>query len=85
MPTAGDEEPRLTLDEAYRAAWHFIARYAMREPASAAERFRFMLGNMELDGHRQTSDPATWHGWIGSVDTALASTDLPFPHLHDKD
>lgn len=80
-----DEEPLLTIDEAYRAMWHFIAEYATREPADVATRFRFMLGNMELDGHRRTVDPAAWHDWIDSVSAARASSDLPFPHLRDQD
>lgn len=81
----GDDEQPLMIDEAYRAAWRFIAQYATGEPAEGARRFRFMLGNMELEGHRQTTDPAQWHDWIASVNAARASTDLPFPHLHDAD
>jgi hypothetical protein len=83
MPSAS--EPLLTIDEAYRAAWRFIAQYATREPVESARRFRLLLGNMELDGPRQTCEPAAWHDWVASVDGALASTALPFPDVADAD
>jgi hypothetical protein len=69
-----DNEPRLTLDEAYRAAYHFIAQYYARERITP---FMLMLSSMELEGERQTSDPATWHDWLASVEKALESPDLP--------
>lgn len=71
-------EPMLTLDQAYRAAYHFIYQYYLREPIDP---FMFMLASMlpsNGDGPlRQTSDPATWHDWMTSVQAALASEELP--------
>jgi hypothetical protein len=64
----------LTLDEAYRATFHFIAQYYEREPI---EPFLLMLSSMtswNLDGPmRQTSDPATWNDWIKSVARGISS------------
>jgi hypothetical protein len=64
----------LTLDEAYRATFHFIAQYYEREPI---EPFLLMLHSMTAwspgGSLRQTSDPATWDDWIKSVGRAIAS------------
>ena len=72
------DEPMLTLDEAYRAAFHFIKQYYEREPITP---FVLMLHSMtpwaENGNLRQTSDPATWHDWMSSVNAALASEELP--------
>jgi hypothetical protein len=72
----------LTLDEAYRAAYHFINQYYERE---RIEPFMLMLSSMgpwnaERPELRVTSDPATWNDWLASVHKALASPDLPEPH-----
>ncbi|NTW40556.1 MAG: hypothetical protein HGA44_11840 [Cellulomonadaceae bacterium] len=76
MPDA-DESP-LTLDEAYRATFHFINQYYEREPIVP---FALMLHSMtpEAPGGnpRQTSDPATWHDRLASVRAARASERLP--------
>jgi len=76
MPAA--DEPLLTLDEAYRAAFHFINQYYEREPIVP---FMLMLHSMtpcSQDGDpRQTSDPATWHDWMASVRAARQSDELP--------
>jgi len=69
-------EPQLSLDEAYRAAFHFINQYYAREPITP---FMLMLHSMGLEGRRQTNDPATWDDWLASVEKALASPDLPTP------
>jgi hypothetical protein len=71
-----DEEQFLTLEEAYRAAYHFVLQYYGRERITP---FMLMLSDMKLDGKRQTSDPAHWNDWLASVEKALASPDLPEP------
>lgn len=72
-----DELP-LTVDEAYRAAFHFIHQYYEREPIDP---FMLMLHSMTPwtpDGNpRQTADPATWDDWLMSVRAARASAQLP--------
>ena len=65
-------EPTLTLDQAYRATYHFIHQYYLREPIDP---FLLMLASMgpwnEDSPIRQTSDPATWNDWMRSVRAAL--------------
>jgi hypothetical protein len=72
------EEQMLTLDEAYRAAFHFINQYYQREPIVP---FMLSLSSMtpwaETGNPRQTDDPATWNDWLLSVAAARASTALP--------
>ena len=71
-------EPTLTLDEAYRATYHFIHQYYVREPI---EPFLLLLHSMgPWNQHSplpQTADPATWYDWMTSVQAALASDALP--------
>jgi hypothetical protein len=73
-----DDEPSLTVDEAYRAAFHFINQYYEREPIVP---FALMLHSMTPGtpggNPRQTSDPATWHDWLSSVRAARTSEQLP--------
>jgi hypothetical protein len=76
-----DPERLLTVEEAYRAAYHFINQYYARERITP---FMLMLSNMgpwsaERPELRVTSDPATWSDWLTSVEKALASPDLPEP------
>jgi hypothetical protein len=72
------DEPNLTLDEAYRATFHFINQYYQREPIAP---FMLLLSSMTLwaegGNPRQTDDPATWNDWLTSVEAARASTTLP--------
>lgn len=76
-PVLMDEgEPRLTLDEAYRATYHFISQYYARERITP---FMLMLHSMGLEADRQTNDPATWDDWMASVEKARASPELPVP------
>lgn len=76
MPDA--DEPLLTADEAFRAAFHFINQYHEREPIVP---FGLLLHSMTprtTGGNpRETSDPATWHDWLASVRAARASGQLP--------
>jgi hypothetical protein len=74
---ADQDQPPLTLDEAYRATYHFIAQYYGRERTT---RLFLMLVSMDLepgDDPRRTSDPVTWEDWLASVEAARASSDLP--------
>jgi len=76
--TEHDSEPLLTLDEAYRATFHFIHQYYKREPIDP---FLLMLVAMTPwtpgGNPRQTDDPATWDDWIKSVQAARESEELP--------
>jgi hypothetical protein len=74
-----NEEPLLTIDEAYRAAFHLINQYYGRERITP---FMLMLNSMgpwdsEQPKLRETSDPATWNDWMRAVSAALDSPDLP--------
>jgi len=73
---ADDEDPFLTLEEAYRAAYYFVLQYYGRERIAP---LMLMLSDMKLEGKQQTSDPAHWGDWLASVEKALASPDLPEP------
>lgn len=81
-----DDEPLLTLDEAYRATFHFISQYYEREPITP---FLLMLVSMTRwtpgGDPRQTNDPATWHDWIASVRAARESDQLPDIRAPRKD
>jgi hypothetical protein len=78
------EERLLTLDEAYRATFHFIAQYYEREPTTS---FVLMLSSMLASRGggplRQTADPATWDDWMESVARAVSpDTTLEIPGSH---
>jgi hypothetical protein len=73
-PAAVADDRLLTLDEAYRATFYFIAQYFEREPI---EPFLLMLSSMTAWNPggplRQTADPATWDDWMKSVARAISS------------
>lgn len=72
------EDRLLTVDEAYRAAFHFVLQYYKREPIVP---FLLLLHSMtpwlQGDDPRSTSDPATWGDWLASVEAACSSDVLP--------
>jgi len=85
MTSPRDAEPLLTLDQAYLAAYCFIRQFYERDATTPASMFH-LLAWMDLEGDRQTHDPAQWHDWLQSVDRVLTdgstvmSTDpLPQP------
>ena len=85
MPTVLDpdsEEPLLTLDEAYVAAWYFVLQFYERDGVKPESMF-FLLDWMQLVGKRESSDPALWHDWLASVQKALdrESGDFHFPPI----
>jgi hypothetical protein len=76
--TTDPGEPTLTLDQAYRATYHFIHQYYLREPIDPFMLMLSSMGPWNEDGPlRQTDDPATWNDWMKSVRAALASDTLP--------
>lgn len=62
----------LTTMEAFEAMRSFVAQFASREPEGNREAFRFLLVWTEMEPDGQTSDPAQWHDWVGSVAEARA-------------
>ncbi|MGD0980371.1 MAG: hypothetical protein ABR946_02700 [Solirubrobacteraceae bacterium] len=78
MSAADADEPLLTIDEAYRATYKFVAQYAARERDPAGvDAFVLMLHAMTLEPGRtrETADPATWDDWIEAVRAARATTE----------
>lgn len=72
------EEPMLSLDQAYRATFHFINQYYQREPIVPFMLMLSSMGPWTPNGNpREMDDPATWSDWMRSVEAALASEDLP--------
>jgi hypothetical protein len=69
-----NEDPLLTLDQAYRAAYYFIRQYYERDALKPESMF-FLLVWMQLDAPRSSSDPAQWHDWLRSVEKSLAGED----------
>jgi hypothetical protein len=63
-------EPSLTLDQGYAAAYYFIRQFYERDGRKPESMF-FLLCWMELEGPRQTSDPAFWNDWLSSVAKAI--------------
>ena len=76
------DEPLLTLDQSYMAAYYFIRQFYERDTIKPRSMF-FLLVWMQLEAPRQTSDPASWHDWIRSVDKAIKGkeSDSPFTAL----
>jgi hypothetical protein len=70
------DEPLLTVDEAYRAAYHFVSQYYARERITP---LFLMLHSMALAEDGDPHDSATPDDWVSSVKAALASPDLPYP------
>jgi hypothetical protein len=64
------DEPLLTLDQAYLAAYYFILQYYERDGRKPISMF-LLLDSMEMDAPRETSDPASWHDWTLSVARAI--------------
>jgi hypothetical protein len=63
-------EPLLTLDQGYLAAYHFIRQFYERD-ARKPESMFFLLSWMTLEGPRMSTDPAQWHDWLASVRKAI--------------
>lgn len=72
------EERRLTVAEAYEAAYRFIWQYSEREPTKEA--LQLLLVSMEpTDDAQRTNDPASWPDWVACV-SEVGRTALPrFP------
>ena len=73
-----NEEPTLTVDQAYEAAVRFVAQYYAREPDS--ESLLLMLVAMTpVADHYQTNDPASWTDWQDCVRQTLEHAPLQLP------
>ena len=59
-------EPQLTLDQAYLAAYDFIHQFYERDGLKPESMFHLITW-MELERPRESSDPAMWPDWINSV------------------
>lgn len=70
------DAPTLTTEQAYEAAFRFVAQYCDREPES--ESLMLMLVAMEpVDDEARTNDPASWSDWLKCVSDTLAHEQLP--------
>jgi len=66
---------RLTVDQAYEAAYRFVAQYYERERIVP---FLLMLTAMKpVDDHYRTDDPASWRDWERCVRETLAGSAMP--------
>jgi hypothetical protein len=75
MPGTEDGQSHLTTEQAYEAAYRFVAQYYKREPI---EPFLLMLASMEPTPDRdRTSDPASWADWEQCVHETLSCAPLP--------
>jgi hypothetical protein len=70
MSDANTDEPRLTLDQGYLAAYEFIRQFYERDDRKPESLFNLLVW-MRLDGPRLSADPAQWHDWTLSVGKAL--------------
>jgi hypothetical protein len=64
------DEPLLTFDQAYLAAYYFIRQFYERD-GRRPESMYFLLNWMRLQGPRMSSDPAQWHDWVTSTARAM--------------
>ncbi len=70
------DAPTLTTEQAYEAAFRFVAQYFGREPDS--ESLMLMLVAMEpVTDNARTNDPASWSDWLKCVADTLADEPLP--------
>lgn len=70
------DAPKLTTEQAYEAAFRFVAQYFGREPDS--ESLMLMLVAMEpVSDDARTNDPASWSDWLACVSDTLANEPLP--------
>jgi hypothetical protein len=72
MSDARADEPRLTLDQGYVAAYEFIRQFYERD-SHKPESMWNLLQWMQLEGTRLSADPDQWHDWATSVSKALDS------------
>jgi hypothetical protein len=69
------EASPLTVEQAYEAAYRFVAQYYERERIVP---FMLMLTSMTPTADRErTNDPAAWQDWLHCVEETLAGTPLP--------
>ena len=75
MTSTEGGELHLTTEQAYEAAYRFVAQYYKREPIVP---LMLMLVSMKptVDEYR-TSDPASWEDWEKCVSETLAGARLP--------
>lgn len=68
-------DERLTSEQAYEAAYRFVAQYYERERIVP---LMLMLTSMRptSDGYR-TNDPAAWSDWERCVEETIAGSPLP--------
>ncbi len=70
------DAPALTQEQAYEAAFRFVAQYLAREPSS--ESLMLMLVAMEpVSDEAKTNDPASWSDWLRCVSETLSNQPLP--------
>jgi hypothetical protein len=72
MSDASVDEPRLTLDQGYLAAYEFIRQFYERDSLKPESMWN-LLQWMQLEGTRLSVDPAQWDDWTTSVSKALGS------------
>ena len=66
----------LTQEQAYEAAFRFVAQYRARE--SGSESLMLMLVAMEpVADDTKTNDPASWSDWLRCVSETLSNQPLP--------
>lgn len=71
------ESQSLTTEQAYEAAYRFVAQYYERERIVP---FMLMLKAMAPTADSlRTNDPASWSDWLHCVDETLAGNPLPQP------
>ena len=69
------ESTPLTVEQAYEAAYRFVAQYYERERIVP---FMLTLTSMRpTDDRERTSDPASWHDWLRCVEESVAGSPLP--------
>jgi hypothetical protein len=70
------DAPKLTTEQAYEAAFRFVAQYFARE--SDSESLMLMLVAMEpVAGDARTNDAASWSDWLSCVSDTLGHEPLP--------
>ena len=74
-------EPTMTVEQAYEAAFRFVWQYRERERVPGPESLDLMLVHSEpVADSARTNDPAAWEDWQQCVDATMRG--VPVPRFH---
>lgn len=76
MVSVNETRPLLTSEQAYEAAFRFVAQYQARERASESL-LLLLVAMMPTADQYRTNDPASWSDWQRCVADTLSGQAIP--------